>query len=87
MFKYYSEPMELKDTYTLMISDDYSDRLKAEYYQLKIRTDRLSRMLQKYEEGKLGFMPNSPIELLKQQLKVMIDYLEILRDRILIEIQ
>lgn len=87
MFKYYSEPMELKDTCTLMISDDYSDRLKAEYYQLKIRTDRLSQMLQKYEEGKLGFMPNSPIELLKQQLKVMIDYLEILRDRILIEIQ
>lgn len=87
MFKYYSEPMELKDTYTLMISNDYSDRLKAEYYQLKIRTDRLSQMLQKYEEGKLGFMPNSPIELLKQQLKVMLDYLEILRDRILIEIQ
>ena len=29
--------MELKDTVDLMTSDDYKDRLKAEYLQTKIR--------------------------------------------------
>ena len=33
--------MELKDTITLMQSDDYKDRLKAEYWQTKIRYEKL----------------------------------------------
>ena len=32
--------MELKDTIKLMESDDYKDRLKAEYYQVKIRREK-----------------------------------------------
>lgn len=37
--------MELKDTIKLMESDDYKDRFKAEYYQVKIRREKLQKML------------------------------------------
>ena len=39
--------MELKDTIELMQSEDYKDRFKAEYFQLKIRYDKLKAMLEK----------------------------------------
>ena len=32
--------MELKDTIELMQSDDYKERFKAEYYQVKIRLEK-----------------------------------------------
>lgn len=32
---------DLKDTISLMTSDDYKDRLLAEYWQLKIRHQKL----------------------------------------------
>ena len=35
--------MELKDTIDLMTSEDYKDRFKAEYYQTKIRYDKLHK--------------------------------------------
>ena len=38
--------MELKDTATLMVNSDYKERFKAEYYQLKIRLEKLKCMLQ-----------------------------------------
>ena len=44
--------MELKDTATLMVSSDYKERFKAEYYQLKIRLEKLKCMLQKWDNGK-----------------------------------
>ena len=44
--------MELKDTTTLMVSSDYKERFKAEYYQLKIRLEKLKCMLQKWDKGK-----------------------------------
>lgn len=44
--------MELKDTVTLMVSSDYKERFKAEYYQLKIRLEKLKCMLQKWDNGK-----------------------------------
>lgn len=37
--------MELVDTINGMLSDDYTDRLKAEYQQLIIRIDGLERYL------------------------------------------
>lgn len=40
---------ELKETVELMLSNDYKERFKAEYYQLKIRIDRLDNMLSKME--------------------------------------
>lgn len=44
--------MELKDTAILMVSSDYKERFKAEYYQLKIRLEKLKCMLQKGDNGK-----------------------------------
>ena len=37
--------MELKDTVELMTSEDYKERFRAEYWQTKIRYDRLMNML------------------------------------------
>lgn len=37
----------LNDSALLMVSTDYKDRFKAEYFQLKIRLESLKTMLQK----------------------------------------
>ena len=73
--------MELKDTVELMNSSEYKLRFKAEYYQLKVRYEKLSSMIEKYEQGTLSFKPKCSIELLNHQLKVMNDYLMILKAR------
>ena len=73
--------MELKDTVDLMLSEDYKDRVKAEYYQLKIRIEKLEAMLKKYDEGTLEFTLNCPVELLRQQLDYMVNYKMILEQR------
>ena len=57
--------MKLKDTITFMESDDYKDRFKAEYYQTKIRYEKLHKMIVKYEAGSLCFEPKCDIGLLK----------------------
>ena len=72
---------ELIDTCKLMVSKDYKDRFLAEYYQTKIRRDKLSRMILKYKSGKLEFEPISSIPLLKTQLEAMNNYLDILELR------
>lgn len=59
--------MELVDTIKLMNSSDYQERFKAEYFQTKIRYDRLCKMLVKHEAGTLGFTPTCPIEVLEDQ--------------------
>lgn len=41
--------MELKDTIDLMNSEDYKEYFIAEYYQTKIRYEKLHKMLIKYE--------------------------------------
>ena len=76
---------ELIDTCKLMVSKDYKDRFLAEYYQTRIRRDKLSRMILKYNSGKLEFEPISSIYLLKTQLDAMNTYLNILELRAIIE--
>lgn len=73
--------MELKDTAALMCSDDYKDRFKAEYLQLKIRRKKLGAMLDKWDAGKLDFTPTCSRELYTFQLYVMDGYLHILGQR------
>ena len=73
--------MQLKDTVKLMESKDYKDRFKAEYWQLRIRRDKLDMMLQKYYADTLDFEPTTPIEVLELQLDDMNDYLETLVTR------
>ncbi len=77
--------MELKDTIKLMESDDYKERFKAEYYQTKIRYDKLHKMIIKYEAGTLKFTQFCPIELLKEQVMYMGNYLRTLEIRAEIE--
>lgn len=64
---------------------DYKERMKNEYKELKDRYTKLHRMLVTYDAGKLGFTLNCPIELLREQAKVMGKYLYILETRAIIE--
>lgn len=77
--------MELKDTIELMQSEDYKERFKAEYFQVKIRLEKLYEMLVRYDAGTLGFTPDCSIQLLKDQLSIMRDYLYALQVRAEIE--
>ena len=63
--------MELKDTTELMLSSDYKERFYAEYWQLKIRYQKLHKMIIKYDTHTLDFEPTCPIELLKHQKSLM----------------
>ena len=77
--------MELKDTSEMMNSKDYKERFKAEYWQTKIRYDKLRQMCIKYEANTLNFEPKSSLELLKEQKSYMGNYLRILEVRAEIE--
>ena len=77
--------MELIDTVDLMTSDDYKDRFMAEYYQVKIRYQKLKSIIDKYEEGTLDFEPSCSISLLTIQREIMEDYLNVLQDRAIVE--
>lgn len=77
--------MELKDTIELMNSADYKERFKAEYFQTKIRYEKLRTMTIKYEAGTLNFKPSCSLTLLKEQVDCMHDYLEVLEVRAEIE--
>ena len=73
--------MKLSQTIELMNSSDYKDRFKAEYYQTKIRYDKLHKMIVKYEAGTLNFTPSSSLELLKKQKSFMGSYINSLEIR------
>ena len=73
--------MELKDTIELMNSDDFKERFKAEYYQTKIRYDKLHQMLIRNEAGTLDFKPICPIAKLQEQKRYMGEYLRCLEVR------
>ena len=77
--------MELKDTVVMMESSDYQDRYKAEYYQLKVRVEKLSAMLEKYATGTLSFTPSCSYEVLFEQLVYMRGYMRILKERAKVE--
>ena len=75
----------LKDTIDLMTSDDHQDRLKAEYWQTRVRHDRLHEIIVKYSANTLEFTPESPLELLEIQSTAMMNYLKALEIRAEIE--
>lgn len=77
--------IELKDTVEMMNSADYKERFKAEYYQTKIRYEKLHKMTIKYEAGTLNFTPSCSLELLNEQKKHMGLYLHALEVRSEIE--
>ena len=77
--------MELKDTVKLMESSDYKDRFRAEYWQTKIRYEKLHKMIVKYDAGTLNFKPDCSISLLREQKSFMGNYLNLLEIRAEIE--
>ena len=77
--------MKLVDTVEMMNSEDYIERFKAEYYQLKIRAEGLNNMLEKYKAGTLPFTPSCDYELLHTQYVFMKHYQYTLEDRAKIE--
>lgn len=77
--------MDLKDTAELMNSEDYKERFKAEYYQTKIRYDKLHKMITKLKAGTLDFEPDCSEEILTSQAVIMRNYLNVLEVRAEIE--
>lgn len=75
----------LQDTAELMCSEDYKERFIAEYQQLKIRYQGLKNMLDKWDDGELGFVPICPREIYVRQLMSMENYLSVLYERSQIE--
>jgi hypothetical protein len=87
---------ELADTVAGMTSSDYKKRFKAEYYQTKIRYERLKKFNTRIEAaGRTDYKPaevrtpmpkhDCPDDLLIQQQRVMGEYLHILEVRAVIE--
>jgi hypothetical protein len=77
--------MKLKDTVKLMNSEDYKERFKGEYFQLKIRIEGLRTMVKKYRNGELNFKTSCSVELLQGQLDSMYLYLVHLEERAKVE--
>ena len=80
---------KLKDTVEMMVSEDYNERFKAEYYQTKIRYEKLKAFNNRVEAAEISDidMPvhDCPLELLKKQQRAMGEYLHTLEVRSIIE--
>ena len=77
--------LELKCTVSMMNSEDYKERFKAEYYQLVIRYRKLKSMLDKWDRGELDFIPTCPRGIYNIQIKAMTDYIAVLEGRAVME--
>ncbi len=77
--------MELKETVEMMNSADYGEKFKAEYFQLKIRYDKLVAMLEKWDNKQLNFEPTCPRFIYDRQIYAMKVYLEVLEERAALE--
>lgn len=71
---------DLKDTISLMTSDNYKDRLLAEYWQLKIRHQKLQIAIARKSQ-RLDWDTKTPIDALQVQAHVMERYLNLLKLR------
>lgn len=78
----------LDETIAGMQSSDYKERFIAEYYQTKIRMEKLRKFIRKIESEDFGcehVQHDCPLRLLQVQYNAMDDYLKILEIRALIE--
>ena len=76
--------MNLKDTVALMCSDSYKDRLKAEYWQVRNRYDKLVRVLTSASQRALN-IPEDQQELMQKQAHYMYHYMITLSERCKLE--
>lgn len=74
--------MELSDTVEFMISKDWKERLKAEYWQTRIRAEGLSEFLSSKEYIEQSDTDETGLLLLATQLDIMNSYLTVLYSRI-----
>ena len=65
----------------MMFDSDYKVRFQAEYIQLKVRLDKLERMLENWSKGELKFEPASERTLFLYQYEAMRRYLDMLKMR------
>nr|DAZ74427.1 MAG TPA: hypothetical protein [Caudoviricetes sp.] len=86
------DDMELKDTVKGMMSDDYKERMAAEYHQTKIRYEKLKKLNTRMEAKVICTssavepqMDGTPARLLRDQQRIMGEYLHILELRAEIE--
>lgn len=63
------------------VHEAYKNRFIFEYSELKIKYQKLHKMLVKYDAGKLDFTFSCPVELLRKQKATMEEYLNILEIR------
>ena len=84
-WKIVDEMTDLKDTAEAMVSADYKERFKAEYYQTVIRFKKLMAMLRKWDAGKLEFTPTCCRGVYKIQIRAMADNIAALEARAQIE--
>lgn len=87
--------MKFKETANAMVSLDYKERFKAEYWQLKIRLEKLRKFNLRIKAGRMmnemlckdDRVPkhDCPDWLLDDQQRVMENYLDILEERAIIE--
>lgn len=75
----------LVDTVEMMINDNYKERFKGEYFQLKIRYEALNKMVKEWDDGKLKFTPTCPRSTYNIQLSAMKNYLDVLEIRAFME--
>lgn len=84
--------VNLVDTSNMMLSEYKEDNFRAEYYQTKIRYEKLKKINTKLEAQKMAgcdidmkLVNNCPYELLRKQQSVMGEYLHILELRSVIQ--
>lgn len=64
---------------------DYKERMKKEYWQLKDRYTKLHNMCIMYVAGTLDFTPTCSLDILKEQMGAMGNYLRCLEIRAEVE--
>ena len=77
--------MDLQTITSLMLSNDYKERMKGEYYHVQNRKENLEAVLKLWDNGKLTFTPDCPRSIYDLQLRAMNDYMAVLEARARIE--
>lgn len=73
--------MKLEDTVYFMLSDDWRDRMLAEWLQVKIRYERLIGFIKAADQGKTEYRSEAGRAVLKSQREMMANYMTILEWR------
>ncbi len=79
------EVITLNKTVDYMLSDDYKKRFIAEYWQVRLRYEKLKSMIRDWDSDRLNFKPTCPRYMYDMQLKAMYEYLDVLETRARLE--